>query len=94
MTNIEGSFSWDRMSICFPEWFLIPGTNDKDEGYVRIFPKAPLFTNGKIDFLFENEYGVQIFLENSIPDWITKTAADRICAPVKKIYDDFTKSWF
>jgi len=47
-------FNWKNMVICFPEFFSGIGSN----GY----PDQPKFMEGKIEFRFNKEYGIELYL--------------------------------
>jgi hypothetical protein len=62
-------FTWETMSLCFPEWKANLLKTDKFENY---FAKHPDFSNNQINFQYKGDYGIQIFLNQKMPDWTPK----------------------
>lgn len=69
---MDEDFRWKRINLLFPEYYSGPSVYDKED-FDRDYPLEPKFLeNGTISSRFNNEYGIQIFLNNKIPDWIQK----------------------
>lgn len=57
---MNDDFTWSRLNIFFPEYFL----ENKE------FPKAPTVNSkGLVHFQLDN-YGMEIYLSQKIPDWL------------------------
>ena len=88
---MEG-FDWGKITLAFPEYnFESPGSTK--EGFDRNYPQEPKFTNGKVDFRFEKEYGIQLFLNHTIPSWIKSLEKPRFIEEVyqklsEKVYNE------
>ncbi len=71
-------FTWEKIGLMFPEWFLDVETGKEKEYLRQIFPKTP---NIKIfpslyNFSFK-DYGIQLWFAQGIPSWIKKAQIDK-----------------
>jgi len=80
-------FTWSRMSLCFPE-------NKKDLDSIGMqfniyYPKSPDFSEGQISFAYKKDYGVQMFLNQTIEPWL-ETAPEDIRKIILKTHSDLS----
>jgi hypothetical protein len=78
-------FTWLRMSLCFPEW----KEDMLESDFSCCFPKSPNFSSEQISFAYKNEYGIQMFLNQTIPLWI-KNASEKEYAMIEKMHSDLS----
>src|SRR3989304_12900 len=91
MSDLTTSFTWDRIAVCFPEWATDLKTGKKEMIPWKGFPQNPKFNNGTIDFLYKNDYGIQIFLGQSIPGWIPEEKTRVNGKPIKQYYEGLSR---
>jgi len=81
----EFKFTWERMNLCFPEW-----KRDMTEvKFNNYFPKSPDFSGEQVSFAYKKEYGVQMFLNQTIPVWIKETSKEE-CVMIERMYLDLS----
>ncbi|MDP2672415.1 MAG: hypothetical protein Q8O84_01240 [Nanoarchaeota archaeon] len=81
-------FTWSRMNLLFPEYFKEP-LHDK-ASLLKSYPISPEFSLNSVCFRVNKEYGVQLFQNQEIPDWLKK---EDIKVNGKSIEEFFYKSF-
>jgi hypothetical protein len=74
-------FTWSGISLAFPEW----KEDMLNKQYQICFPKLPKFSGERIS-LDLNDYGIDIILNQNIPNWISDDKTR-----IKKMYKDLSK---
>ncbi len=81
----EFKFTWDTLSICFPEW----REGIKNETFNQEFPSNPNFSNACIQFSYNNDYGIEVRLNQPISKWI-QAAPEEIRNPILRMHSDLS----
>ena len=70
MTNLQDKFTWERMGLFFPEWANDSVTGVKEDIFWKDLSESPTFIDGRVSFLFNRDYGIEISLRHEIPKWL------------------------
>jgi hypothetical protein len=81
------NFTWSRMNLCFPE-------NKKDLDSIGMqfdihYPQTPDFSKGQISFAYKKDYGVQMFINQTIEPWL-ETAPEETKKAISKMHSDLS----
>lgn len=79
------SLDWETLILYFPEWVVNRETGEKELNWWGNFSKEIEFGNSQINFLFKENYGVELKFNFAIPDWIFQTKE------ITEIYKNLTK---
>lgn len=79
------TLDWERFNLYFPQWEVVD-EKTKEEGLIfGNFSENAVFGKIQINFLFKENYGVELKFNSVIPDWIPKTNE------ITEIYKTLTK---